>query len=165
MAIAPKSLNSGLDRAVKHVGTLRHQSGRGFQLVFLISNNLDGNTTDGNTEAEHLWIVIQHQKFRLLKMPKAGEVTTFYRRRSPKKLAVGSNGTTCRKNILQRKCWNDRKDRSPTIWPRHHQQWMRKSHGRGIWQRLYQFIESEEEQKELREQFREGKLNKPFISF
>ena len=36
-----------------------------------------------------------------------------------------------------------------------------KSHGRGIWQRLQQFLESEEEQKELREQFREGKLNKP----
>ena len=36
---------------------------------------------------------------------------------------------------------------------------MPKSHGRGIWQRLHQFIESDDEKKELREQFREGKLN------
>ena len=42
---------------------------------------------------------------------------------------------------------------------------MPKSHGRGIWQRLQDFLESEEQQKELREQFREGKLNKPFTSF
>ncbi|CAH3159225.1 unnamed protein product, partial [Porites lobata] len=33
---------------------------------------------------------------------------------------------------------------------------MPKSHGRGIWQRLQDFLESEEQQKELREQFREG---------
>lgn len=42
---------------------------------------------------------------------------------------------------------------------------MPKSHGRGIWQQLQQFLESEEEQKELKEHFREGKLNKPFIPF
>ena len=42
---------------------------------------------------------------------------------------------------------------------------MPKSHGRGIWQRLQDFLESEEQQKELREQFWEGKLNKPFTSF
>ena len=42
---------------------------------------------------------------------------------------------------------------------------MLKSHGRGIWQQLQQLLESEEEQKELRKQFREGKLNKPFMSF
>lgn len=42
---------------------------------------------------------------------------------------------------------------------------MPRSHGRGIWQRLQQFLKSEEEQKELRKQFREGKLNEPFISF
>ena len=42
---------------------------------------------------------------------------------------------------------------------------MPKSHSHGIWQRLQQFLESEEEQEELQEQFREGKLNEPFISF
>ena len=42
---------------------------------------------------------------------------------------------------------------------------MPKSQSHGIWQRLQQFLESEEEQEELREQFREGKLNEPFISF
>ena len=33
---------------MKHAGFLQHQSGRGFQLVFLISNNLDGDAAGGN---------------------------------------------------------------------------------------------------------------------
>lgn len=46
MAIAPNSLSSGLNRAVKHF--LQHQSCWGFQLVFLISNDLDGDAADWN---------------------------------------------------------------------------------------------------------------------
>lgn len=38
---------------------------------------------------------------------------------------------------------------------------MPRSHGREIWQGLQEFLKSEEEQKELREEFREGKLNEP----
>ena len=48
MAIAPNSLSSGLNRALKHAAFLQHQSGWGFQLVFLISNDLDGDATDWN---------------------------------------------------------------------------------------------------------------------
>lgn len=48
MAIAPNSLSSGLNRAVKHAAFLQHQSGWGFQLVFLISNDLDGDAADWN---------------------------------------------------------------------------------------------------------------------
>ena len=46
MAIAPNSLSSRLNRAVKNF--LQHQSCWGFQLVFLISNDLDGDAAEWN---------------------------------------------------------------------------------------------------------------------
>lgn len=86
----------------------------------------------------------------------------------PKELAAKVSRWLQRNNVAQKyfaeKVWNrsqgsfsDYLTKAPPTMP--------KSLGRGIWQRLHQFLESEEEQKELREQFRGGKLNKPFISF
>ena len=93
--------------------------GRGFQLVFLISNNLGENTTDGNAGASvncdpapNVEIVESDEGVDDL-IPKeiAEKVSRWLQRNS-----------TCRKNILQRKCSIGHKDRSLTIKPRHHQQ-------------------------------------------
>ena len=102
--------------------------------------------------------MIQHKMWKVLK---AGEVTTLYQRRSPQKLAVELNMPEkyFAEKVLNRSqgSFSDYLTKAPPTMP--------KSHSHGIWQRLQQFLESEEEQEELREQFREGKLNEPFISF
>ena len=101
MAIAPNSLSSGLNRAVKHAGFLQHQSGRGSQLVFLISNNLDGNTANENA----LGASVNHDPAQNVASAESlgGDDLIPKEIAAPQKLAVGSYGTTCRKNILQRK--------------------------------------------------------------
>ena len=161
-AIAPNSLYSGLDRAVKHAGILRHQTGRGFQLVFLIWNNLDGNSTDGNAGASVNFDPAPNVQIVESAESRGGDDLI------PKEIAEKVSRWLQRNNVPQKYfaekvlnrsqgSFSDYLTKAPTTMP--------KSHGRGIWQRLHQFIENEEEQKELREQFREGKLNKTFISF
>ena len=102
--------------------------------------------------------MIQHKMWKVLK---AGEVTTLYQRRSPQKLAVELNMPEkyFAEKVLNRSqgSFSDYLTKAPPTMP--------KSHSHGIWQRLQQFLESEEEQEELREQFRQGKLNETFISF
>ena len=154
MAFAPNSLNSGLNRTVKQGGILRHQPGRDFQLVFLISNNLGGNTTDGNAGASencdpapNVEIVESDEGVDDL-IPKeiAEKVSRWLQRNNvPQKYFA--------EKVLNRSqgSFSDYLTKAPSTMP--------KSHGRGIWQRLHQFIESDDEKKELREQFREGKLN------
>ena len=109
MAIVPNSLNNVVDCVVKHAGILRHQSGQGFQLVFLILNNLDENTTDGNAGVSVNFDPALN--VLIFESTRSRESYDLNQRRSPKNFAFGSNGIMCRKNILQRKCC----DRSPTI--------------------------------------------------
>ena len=160
MAIAPNSLSSGLNRAVKHAGFLQHQSGRGSQLVFLISNNLDGNTANGNA----LGASVNYDPAQNVESAESRGGDDLI----PKEIAAKVSRWLLRNNVAQKYfaekvlnrsqgSFSDNLTKAPPTMP--------KSHGRGIWQRLQQFVESEQEQKELREQFQEGKLNEPFISF
>ena len=147
---------------MKHAGFLQHQSGRGFQLVFLISNNLDGDAAGGNASlnsdpAQNVTENVESTESRGsddLLIPKeiAAKVSRWLQRNNvPQKYFA--------EKVLNRSqgSFSDYLTKAPPT--------MSKSHGRGIWQRLQDFLESEEQQKELREQFREGKLNKPFTSF
>lgn len=147
---------------MKHAGFLQHQSGRGFQLVFLISNNLDGDAAGGNASlnsdpAQNVSENVESTESRGsddLLIPKeiAAKVSRWLQRNNvPQKYFA--------EKVLNRSqgSFSNYLTKAPPTMP--------KSHGRGIWQRLQDFLESEEQQKELREQFREGKLNKPFTSF
>ena len=147
---------------MKHAGFLQHQSGRGFQLVFLISNNLDGDAAGGNASlnsdpAQNVTENVESTESRGsddLLIPKeiAAKVSRWLQRNNvPQKYFA--------EKVLNRSqgSFSDYLTKAPPTMP--------KSHGRGICQRLQDFLESEEQQKELREQFREGKLNKPFTSF
>lgn len=147
---------------MKHAGFLQHQSGRGFQLVFLISNNLDGDAAGGNASlnsdpAQNVTENVESTESRGsddLLIPKeiAAKVSRWLQRNNvPQKYFA--------EKVLNRSqgSFSNYLTKAPPTMP--------KSHGRGIWQRLQDFLGSEEQQKELREQFREGKLNKPFTSF
>jgi len=119
-------------------------------------NILDGNTADGNAlgasvncdPAQNVESTESMESDDLIPKEIAAKVSRWLQRNSvPQKYFADK--------VLNRSqgSFSDYLTKAPPRMP--------KSHGRGIWQRLQQFLESEEEQKELREQFREGKLNKP----
>ena len=155
MAIAPNSLSSGLNRAVKHF--LQHQSCWGFQLVFLISNDLDGDAADWNA----LGASVNCDPAQNVESAESRGSDDLIPKEIAQKLAVELNMPEkyFAEKVLNwsQGSFSDYLTKAPPTMP--------KSHSHGIWQRLQQFLESEEEQEELREQFREGKLNEPFISF
>ena len=122
---------------MKHGGILQHQPGRGFQLVFLISNHLDGNTTDGNADEGVDDLIPKEIAEKVSRWLQRNNIVQKY---FAEKVLNRSQGS-----------FSDYLTKAPSTMP--------KSHGLGIWQRLHQFIESDDEKKELQEQLKEGKLN------
>lgn len=130
-----------------------------------MSNNLDGNTADGNaTDANAPRASVDYNQVQNAK----GAESKGSEDLIPKDITTRVSRWLQQNNVPQKffaqKVLNqlqgsflDYRTKAPLTMP--------KSCGRGIWKRLQQLLDSEEEQKELRELTREGKLNKSFISF
>ena len=138
MAIVPNSLNNVVDCVVKQAGILRHQSGQGFQLVFLILNKLDENTTDGNAGVS----VNFDPALNVLIFESTGsrESDDLIPKEVAEKLCLWLQWNNVPQKYFAEKelnrsqgSFSDYLTMAPPTMP--------KSHACGIWQRLHQFIE------------------------